>query len=116
MNFLRRFLLLVLAAAFCPAIFAAPAPATRVLIVVGPTDHPPGSHEVAAGGRVIKSCVEHMANVPGVKADVVYEWPADKVLRDSAATIVFIGDTFPPMRLPNSKQNLADLAAMMNRG
>ncbi len=63
----------------------------------------------------MKHCVETMANVPGVKADVVYEWPA-KALRDAASTVVFIGDTFPAGRLPNPKQNLADLDAMMQRG
>jgi len=87
----------------------------RVLIVVGPSNHPPGSHEVAAGGRVLKHCVENMANMPGVKADVVYEWP-DKALRDAASTVVFIGDTFPAGRFPNAKQNLADLDVMMRRG
>ena len=88
---------------------------TRVLIVVGPSNHPPGSHEVAAGGRVMKHCLENMANVPGVKSDVVYEWP-DKALRDTVSTVVFIGDTFPAGRFPNPKQNLADLDAMMKRG
>jgi type 1 glutamine amidotransferase len=87
----------------------------RVLIVVGPSKHPPGSHEVAAGGRVLKHCLENMANVPGVKADVVFAWP-DKSLRDVASTVVFIGDTFPPNRLPDPQQNLADLDAMMKRG
>ena len=88
---------------------------TRILIVVGPTNHPPGSHEVAAGGRLMQHCAEHMENVPGVKADVVYEWPA-QALRDAAATVVFIGDTFPAGRFPNPQQNLADLEAMMKRG
>jgi len=97
------------------ALTAAAADAANVLIVVGPSRHPAGSHEVAAGGRVMKHCVETMANVPGVRADVVYEWPS-KVLRDTASTVVFIGDTFPAGRLPNPKQNLADLDAMMQRG
>lgn len=88
---------------------------THVLVVVGPSKHPPGSHEVAAGGRLMKSCVEHMTNVPGVRADVVYEWP-DKSLRDVASTVVFIGDQFPPNRLPNAAQNLADVGEMMKRG
>jgi hypothetical protein len=87
----------------------------QVLIVVGPSKHPPGSHEAAAGGRLMKHCIETMANVPGVKAAVVYAWP-DKALRDSASTVVFIGDTFPVGRFPNAAQNLADLDAMMQRG
>ena len=87
----------------------------RVLIVVGPSNHPPGSHEVAAGGRLMKHCIEQMENVPGVKADVVHGWP-DQSRRNAASVIVFIGDTFPPNRLPNPEQNLADLDAMMRRG
>jgi len=63
----------------------------------------------------MKHCIETMANVPGVKADLVYEWPS-QALRDAASTVVFIGDTFPANRLPNSKQNLADLDLMMQRG
>jgi type 1 glutamine amidotransferase len=88
---------------------------TRVLIVVGPSSHPPGSHEVAAGGRVLQHCLEQMENVPGVKADLVEGWP-DQAQRDAASSIVFIGDFFPPNRLPNAAQNLADLDVMMQRG
>jgi type 1 glutamine amidotransferase len=95
------------------AVRAADAP--RVLIVVGPSTHPPGSHEVAAGGRVMKHCLETMTNLPGWKVDLVEGWP-EKSLRDAAATVVFIGDTFPPNRLPNPQQNLADLDVMMRRG
>ena len=58
----------------------------RILIVVGPTNHPPGTHEVAAGGRLMKHCLENVTNFPNLKADVVYEWPG-KTLRDSASTL-----------------------------
>ena len=88
---------------------------TRVLIVVGPSKHPPGSHEVAAGGRLLKHCIENMANLPGVKADLVEGWP-DQAQREGAASIVFMGDFFPPNRLPNAAQNLADLDLLMQRG
>lgn len=108
-----RSALIALAFVICQSSFAAEP--RRVLIVVGPTNHPPGTHEVAAGGRVMQHCLEHMDNLPGVKADIVYEWPA-KELRDAAASVVFIGDTFPANRLPNAAQNLADLDVMMQRG
>lgn len=88
---------------------------TRVLIVVGPSSHPPGSHEVAAGGRVLQLCLERMENLPGVKVDLVEGWPT-QAQRDAAASIVFIGDFFPPNRLPNVAQNLEDLGVMMQRG
>lgn len=106
-----RLSLLALAVSFVASAHAQ----TKVLIVVGPTNHPPGSHEVAAGGRLMKSCFESATNVKAVSAQVFYEWP-DQAARYSAATVVFIGDQFPPMRLPNAAQNMTDLAAMMARG
>jgi hypothetical protein len=95
---------------------ASEAKPTRVLIVVGPSNHPPGTHEVTAGGRLLKYCLENMANLPGVKVDLFNEWPKDQAVRAAADTIVFIGDTFPPNRLPNAEQNLAELEEMMQRG
>ena len=92
------------------------APQNRVLIVVGPSTHPPGTHEVAAGGRLMKHCLENMTNVPGVKAEVLDQWPSDPAALDGVATVVFIGDIFPPMRLPDSQGILAQLDAMMKRG
>src|SRR5688500_12745545 len=88
----------------------------RVLIVVGPSDHPPGSHEVAAGGRLMGDALENSSNVNEIDADVVYEWPSDRKLIDNAKTVVFIGDTFPGARLPNSEEVMRDLDAMMKRG
>ncbi len=89
---------------------------TRVLIIVGPTEHPPGTHEVAAGGRLMKHCLETTNSVPGLKVDLFDQWPANEAILDEAATVVFIGDIFPPMRLPDSAAILAKLGAMMQRG
>lgn len=89
---------------------------TRVLIIVGPSNHPPGSHEVAAGGRLMQHCLEHAANVPGIKAEVFYEWPKDEATLNAAATLVFIGDQFPPMRFTNSATAMTKLGKMMERG
>ncbi len=113
MKYLVAFIAWLSLLATCSSSFAAEP--SRLLIVVGPTNHPPGTHEVAAGGRLMKYCLENMANMPNIKADVVYEWP-ENALRDAASTVVFIGDTFPANRLPNAAQNLADLDAMMRRG
>lgn len=96
--------------------FAASGPPARVLIIVGPTNHAPGTHEVAASGRLLKYCLEHMGNVPDVQANIVYEWPTDKALFDTASTVILLGDIFPAMTLPNSERNLAQLAGMMARG
>ena len=89
--------------------------AARILIVVGPSTHPPWTHEVAAGGRLMEHCLDNSPNIGPVAADVVYEWPTAE-LRRSARTIVFIGDAFPPNRFENPQQNLADVQAMMDRG
>ena len=95
---------------------AAASAETRVLIVIGPTTHPPGSHEVAAGGRLMKHCVESMENLRGVKADVVTEWPKEQAVLDAVSTVVFIGDQFPPMRMPDPAAIMTSLGAMMKRG
>lgn len=92
------------------------APVAKVIIIVGPSNHPPGTHEVAAGGRLMKHCLENMSNVPGVEADLFYEWPQETAVLDAAASVVFIGDHFPPMRLPDSDAVMAQLGAMMARG
>src|SRR6187549_1485047 len=72
----------------------------HVLIVVGPSSHPPGTHEVAAGGRLMQHALERISNVSGIKAEVRFDWPADAATRNRASTVVFIGDIFPPQRLP----------------
>ena len=92
------------------------ATSARILIIVGPSHHAPGTHEVAASGRLLEYCVEHMANHPGVQADVFYEWPLDPKVRAAASTVILLGDTFPAMRMPDAQRNLAHLAEMMARG
>lgn len=89
---------------------------TRILIVVGPSSHPPGSHEVAAGGRLMQHCLNSTKNVNGLQAEVVYAWPDDVNVLDRADTVVFIGDTFPPNRFPETTAILAKLGTMMQRG
>ena len=75
---------------------AADPPRAQVLVLVGPSTHPPGTHEVAAGGRLVAYCLEHAENVPGMKATVVTKWPDDRQMLQKVATVVFTGDRFPP--------------------
>lgn len=86
--------------------------APRVLILVGPSKHPPGTHEVAAGGRLLAHCL----TAAGLKADAISEWPTDgaKALAD-VACVAFIGDLFPPEVMPNRDAIMADLTAMTKR-
>ena len=88
----------------------------RALIVVGPSNHAPGSHEVGAGGRLMEYCLENMQNAPSMDADVVYAWSEIPQPLDAYSTVVMIGDNFPGERLPDSDQAMADLATMMARG
>lgn len=104
----------------CSVMFAVPANGaespTRVLIVVGPSNHPPGTHEVAAGARLVQYCLEHADNVQGFQALVVSEWPNDSNLLEGIATVVFSGDRFPPAEMKDGKRAMADLTKMMDRG
>ncbi len=90
--------------------------AAEILIVAGPSQHPPGTHEVNAGARLLAHCLERMKNRRGVRATALDRWPADAPLLDRIASVVFLGDVFPPLRLPDSPRILADLERMMQRG
>ncbi len=95
---------------------AADAPQPLVLIVVGPSQHPPGTHEVPAGARVMEYMLEHAEGVPPVAAEIVDQWPQDKRVLDNVKSIVFTGDIFPGETLPNPEAIKADLTALMARG
>lgn len=105
-------------AASAPSWSAAQAaePATRVLLVVGPSTHPPGTHEVAASARLVKYALEHAEGVPSVQADIVSAWPASHAELEDVATFVFFGDIFPGETLPDSKRVMTDLATHMGQG
>jgi type 1 glutamine amidotransferase len=95
---------------------AADPPQTQVLVLVGPSTHPPGTHEVAAGGRLVAYCLEHAENVPGMKATVVTKWPDDRQMLQKVATVVFTGDRFPPAEMPDRERIMGDLTTMMDHG
>ncbi len=84
----------------------------QIVIIVGPSSHPPGTHEVAAGGRLMKHCLES-ADTPLAKqyrVDVSTGWPSQELL-DRADCLVFIGDIFPPAVMPNVDSTMAQLAS-----
>ncbi len=95
---------------------AAAAAETRVLVVAGPSTHPPGTHEVAAGARLLGWALENMSNVRGVRAQVVSEWPRDRAALNAARALVFIGDIFPPQRMPDRDTILTQVGELMKRG
>jgi type 1 glutamine amidotransferase len=87
-----------------------------IVILVGPSEHPPGTHEVAAGGRVMEYALEHAGNVLGLPAEVLSAWPDDTRILQRAAAVVFIGDIFPPQRLPETARILEQLDAQAKDG
>jgi len=97
------------------ALAADPAPA-NVLLVVGPSLHPAGTHEVPANARLMKHCLEHAQGVTPMRAEIVTAWPKDAAALKNAATVVFFGDIFPAQTLPEPQRVRTDLAAMMDRG
>lgn len=99
-----------------PSVVEKSSGSTRVLIVVGPSNHAPGTHEAAAGGRLIEYCLEHMENLSDLDADVIYEWANISQSLDAYASIVFIDDNFPAERFENAQQAMVDIAGMMARG
>ncbi|CAN5498453.1 ThuA domain-containing protein [soil metagenome] len=90
-------------------------PKTRIAVVVGPSGHPPGTHEVAAGGRLIKQALESIKGLT-IHADVISEWPADAISLNDVSTFVFIGDLFPAAVMPLAHKILADLDVFMKKG
>ena len=88
----------------------------RVAIIVGPSNHPPGTHEVAAGARLIAHCLENATNVHGIEATIHEGWPTDPRALDDVATVIFSGDRFPPAELPDGERIMRELSAAMDRG
>jgi len=88
----------------------------RALIVAGMIDHPPGTHEAAAGARLIAYCLEHLENLTPIHADVVGAWPRDAASLGRYSIVVFLGDLFPAVRMPESEVVMRDLAIMAERG
>ena len=95
---------------------AADASAKRVLIVAGPSKHPPGTHETAAGARVVEYLVEHAQGITPARAEVVYEWPKDRAAFEAVDTVVFTGDLFPGETLEDPAKIKSDLGSLMDRG
>lgn len=113
-SMLRRLSAFVLFASWVlPTCAAAP---LEVLIVVGPSNHPPGTHEVSAGGRLVAHCLENASGIAPVQTTLVDHWPRDPQLLERVDTVVFLGDQFPPHQLPESDRIMAELTEMMGRG
>jgi type 1 glutamine amidotransferase len=88
----------------------------QILVVVGPSEHPPGTHEVPATGRLLKHCLEQDQATIGLQVTINHGWPEDQQLLDAADSVIFLGDFFPLTRIPERTRAMEQLRSMMQRG
>jgi hypothetical protein len=88
----------------------------KILIVIGPSNHPPGTHEVLAGGKLVEFCLENGRGLPKIDATVVQGWPSNPADLEHVECVVFSGDRFPLAELPGTEQNMAQLGVLMDAG
>jgi hypothetical protein len=92
-------------------------PATaRFLIVSGPSTHPPGTHESAAGARLLAHLIETAPALRPAKVEVVSAWPDDPKVLDALACVIFVGDLFPGETLADPARIKADIQTLADRG
>ena len=116
MRHLLSGVLILLSGALPATVLQAAEPAAKVLIVVGPSSHPPGTHEVAAGARVMQHCLQHPANTIPLEVVLRDSWPTEPADLADVASVIFIGDLFPPERMQHPQQVKDQLGQMMKRG
>lgn len=88
----------------------------KILIVVGPSTHPPDTHEVDAAARVLKHCLENVAGLQHFEVHISEGWPSDSDTLTDLATIVFSGDRFPLAELENSDETMRQMSDLMDAG
>lgn len=88
---------------------------TQVLIFVGPSDHPAGTHEVAAGARLLQYALSHCTAAEPIEALIADEWPDEAVLRQFDC-FVFTGDRFPLAEAEDSQTKLDSMQRQIDRG
>jgi type 1 glutamine amidotransferase len=90
-----------------------------IRVIVGPSKHPPGTHEVVATGRLLQFCLDQAIQKLGLaslRVQVDDRWPEDSRELESTQSCVFVGDFFPPTRMEKKDRIMTDLGSMMARG
>jgi len=114
---MQRLLFAPLCALLLTPVFAAePSPTGKVHFIIGPSNHPPGTHEVGASARLLKYCVEQAGSTGTLRTFIHEEWPENPETLADARVIVFSGDQFPPVRFTNSAAILAQLSRLADDG
>lgn len=113
----RIFLAILVSIALTPLFGADSNRTEKIHFIIGPTDHPPGTHEVAAGARLLKYCVDKaVPTVPSLQTAIHDGWPENPEELAGARVIVFSGDQFPPVRFKNSRAILAQVSRLADAG
>ena len=84
--------------------------------IIGPSKHPPGTHEVKAGARLMTHCLEQAKSFQGVDIEIHHQWPSDFEVFSDAKALVFNGDQFPPARFSESEKIIAQIEELADRG
>jgi len=112
----RCFLLAMLFALGMTSLVAAESGgAGGIHFIVGPSSHPPGTHEVAAGARLLKYCLERSGIQAMPKTHLHEGWPESPGALSGARAIVFCGDQFPPARFKNTGAILEQLSRLADQ-
>jgi hypothetical protein len=88
----------------------------KIHFIIGPPTHPPGTHEVAAGVRLLKHCVGQASSLSPLPAALHEGWPEKPESLAGARVIVFCGDQFPPARFKNTAAILEQLSRLADQG
>jgi len=113
----RMFLAIFVSMALTPLFGADPNRAEKIHFIIGPTDHPPGTHEVAAGARLLKYCIDQTMPAVAALGTAIHDgWPENPEVLAGARAIVFSGDQFPPVRFKNSTAILAQVSRLADAG
>lgn len=105
-----------LLAAITMASVAAAAEPVKIVIIAGPCEHSPGSHEADAAARLLKHFLDHAQSIGPVETAVHFGWPDDESALAGTATLVFTGDGFPPSRAERPVKAMSRLRELMAEG
>ena len=102
--------------AMTPLWAAEPGSGGKIHFIIGPSNHPPGTHEVAAGARLLKHCVDQATSSTALQTALHEGWPGNPEELAGARVIVFSGDQFPPVRFKGSAAILEQLSRLADQG